>query len=36
MVERFVRGAGGAVTVESEPGIGTSVSLRLPALPPKE
>jgi len=35
MVERFVRGAGGQVTVESEPGIGTSVTLRLPALPPR-
>lgn len=33
MVERFVRGAGGQVTVESEAGIGTVVTLRLPALP---
>lgn len=35
MVEHFVRGAGGQVTVESEPGIGTTVTLRLPALPPR-
>lgn len=35
MVERFVRGAGGQVTIESEPGIGTAVTLRLPALPPR-
>jgi signal transduction histidine kinase len=33
MVERFVRGAGGQVTIESEQGIGTAVTLRLPALP---
>jgi signal transduction histidine kinase len=33
MVERFVRGAGGGVSIESEPGIGTIVTLRLPALP---
>ncbi|NYT41451.1 ATP-binding protein [Sphingomonas sp. R-74633] len=33
MVERFVRGAGGNVSIESEPGIGTLVTLRLPALP---
>lgn len=32
MVERFVRGAGGDVSIESEPGIGTIVTLRLPAL----
>jgi signal transduction histidine kinase len=36
MVERFVRGAGGQVTIESEPGIGTTVTLRLPIMPPKE
>lgn len=33
MVERFVRGAGGSVSIESELGIGTVVTLRLPALP---
>jgi signal transduction histidine kinase len=33
MVERFVRSAGGSVSIESEPGIGTVVTLRLPALP---
>lgn len=33
MVERFVRGAGGGVSIESEPGIGTVVTLRLPAFP---
>lgn len=32
-VERFVRNAGGNVSIESEPGIGTTVTLRLPALP---
>lgn len=33
MVERFVRGAGGSVSIESEPDIGTVVTLRLPAFP---
>lgn len=33
MVERFVRGAGGSVSIESEHGVGTVVTLRLPALP---
>jgi signal transduction histidine kinase len=32
MVERFVRNAGGAVSIESEPGVGTAVVLRLPAI----
>jgi len=31
MVERFVRSAGGGVAIESEPGIGTTVTLHLPA-----
>jgi len=31
-VARFVRDAGGEVAIESEPGIGTMVTLRLPAL----
>ena len=33
MVERFVRGVGGSVSIESELGVGTVVTLRLPALP---
>jgi len=32
MVARFVRDAGGEVAVESEPGVGTLVTLRLPAV----
>jgi len=32
MVARFVRDAGGEVAVESEPGIGTIVTVRLPAM----
>jgi signal transduction histidine kinase len=36
MVERFVRSAGGQVTIESEPGIGTTVTLRRPIMPQKE
>lgn len=36
MVERFVRSAGGSIAIESEPGIGTAVTLRLPALSPSE
>ena len=32
MVERFVRNAGGSVSIESEPGVGTVVILRLPAF----
>jgi signal transduction histidine kinase len=32
MVERFVRDAGGALDIESAPGIGTTVTLRLPAV----
>lgn len=32
MVERFVRNAGGEILVDSEPGVGTVVTLRLPAL----
>lgn len=31
MVERFVRGAGGNITIESELAVGTTVSMRLPA-----
>jgi signal transduction histidine kinase len=31
MVERFVREAGGTISIASEPGIGTAVALRLPA-----
>lgn len=31
MVERFVRSAGGSIAIESAPGIGTVVTLRLPA-----
>ena len=31
MVEHFVRDAGGRVSIESEPGIGTTVTMRLPA-----
>jgi signal transduction histidine kinase len=31
MVERFVRGAGGEIGIESAPGIGTTVTMRLPA-----
>lgn len=34
MVERFVRSAGGEVAVESEVGAGTTVTLRLPSVPP--
>lgn len=33
MVERFVRGAGGELAVESEVGVGTTVTLRLPSAP---
>lgn len=36
IVERFVRGAGGQVTIESEPGIGTTVTLRLPIISSRE
>ncbi|MGB3389937.1 MAG: ATP-binding protein [Pseudaminobacter sp.] len=32
MVKRFVQEAGGSVKIESEPGIGTTVMLRLPAI----
>jgi signal transduction histidine kinase len=32
MVERFVRSAGGEILVDSEPGVGTVVTLRLPGL----
>ena len=32
MVERFVRAAGGEVSVDSAPGIGTTVTMRLPAI----
>lgn len=32
MVERFVRDAGGTITIESEPGIGTTVTLRVQAV----
>lgn len=32
MVKRFVQEAGGSVKIQSEPGIGTTVMLRLPAL----
>jgi signal transduction histidine kinase len=34
MVEHFVRDAGGAVSIESEPGVGTTVTMRLPATTP--
>lgn len=34
MVERFVRDTGGEILIESEPGIGTTVFLRLPASAP--
>lgn len=33
MVERFARDAGGEIAIESQPGIGTTVTLRLPATP---
>lgn len=36
MVERFVRSAGGSIAIESAPGLGTAVTLRLPALSPSE
>jgi signal transduction histidine kinase len=37
MVERFVREAGGSVAIESTPGLGTKVALRLPgANAPRE
>ena len=32
MVERFVRDAGGTIAIDSEPGIGTTITLRLPAI----
>jgi len=32
MVERFVREAGGTIAIDSEPGIGTTIALRLPAI----
>jgi signal transduction histidine kinase len=32
MVDHFVRNAGGEILVESEPGVGTTITLRLPAL----
>jgi signal transduction histidine kinase len=31
MVERFVRDVGGEISIESEQGIGTTVTLKLPA-----
>jgi signal transduction histidine kinase len=34
MVDRFVRGAGGEILIDSEPGVGTTIALRLPALAP--
>ena len=34
MVDRFVRNAGGEIVIESEPGVGTTVILRLPAVSP--
>jgi signal transduction histidine kinase len=33
MVARFARDAGGQIVIDSEPGIGTVVTLRLPAAP---
>jgi signal transduction histidine kinase len=33
MVRGFAAAAGGAVTVESEPGSGTTFSIRLPEVP---
>ncbi len=36
MVERFVTAAGGAIAIESEPGTGTIVRMRLPAAVPFE
>jgi signal transduction histidine kinase len=33
MVEHFVRDAGGTVSIESEPGVGTTVTMRLPTNP---
>src|SRR5690606_27220510 len=35
MVERFVSGAGGEISVESALGAGTTFSVRLPAIPPE-
>ncbi len=32
MVERFVRDSGGEIAIDSEPGLGTTVALRLPAI----
>lgn len=32
MVERFVRDAGGTIAIESAPGVGTTIALRLPAI----
>ncbi len=36
MVERFVQQAGGTIAIKSELGVGTIVTLRLPAIPPLE
>jgi signal transduction histidine kinase len=34
MVDRFIRDAGGEILIDSEPGVGTTIALRLPALAP--